>query len=49
MGKRFEQILHQRRSVNGVPFVLVHKKMLTTRCHYSQWDGWIEGTEDAKC
>ena len=29
MGKRFEQILHQRRSVNGVPFVLVHKKMLS--------------------
>ena len=29
MGKRFEQILHQRRSVNGVPFVLVHTKMLS--------------------
>lgn len=33
MGKRFEQILHQRRSVNGAPFVLVHKKMLSVTAH----------------
>ena len=58
MGKKFEQILHQRRSVHGVP--LVCKQMLNhypsgkshnyaTRCHYTQEDGWIEETGDAKC
>lgn len=33
MGKRFEQILHQRRPVHGVPFVLVCKQMLSVITH----------------